>query len=92
MRFVENLRDVEQKGVNTIRRSVERVREEWADVERRLRQRMRIYPHKQHATQALSHTGPAISDDEMPEPSRQAVISGGQKPIISSHGRDLKDD
>ena len=49
MRLVENLRKAEEKSVMTIRRGMERAREEWADVERRIRQRMRIYPQKQRA-------------------------------------------
>lgn len=52
MRLVDNLRKAEEKGVMRIRRGVERAREEWADVERRIRQRMRIYPHKQQAAAA----------------------------------------
>ena len=52
MRLVDNLRKAEEKGVMRIRRGVDRAREEWADVERRIRQRMRIYPHKQQAAAA----------------------------------------
>ena len=36
MRFVDNFRKAEEKSVKTIRRGVERAREEWADVERRI--------------------------------------------------------
>ena len=46
MRLVDNLRNAEEKGVMRIRRSVDRARQEWTDAERRIRQRMRIYPQK----------------------------------------------
>jgi len=36
----------EKKSTSFTRRGVERIRQEWADVERRIRQRMRIYPQK----------------------------------------------
>jgi len=52
MRLVDNLRKAEEKGVMSIRRSMERARDEWSDVERRIRQRMRIYPHKQKVAAA----------------------------------------
>jgi len=92
MRLVENLQDVEKKSVNSIRQGVERVREEWADVERRLRQRMRIYPHKQQATQVLSHASQGITEEDMLVSPRQALIFRRPKPIVSAHGRDLTGD
>ena len=83
MRLVENLRKAEEKGVMHIRRGVDRAREEWADVERRIRQRMRIYPHKKQA--AAAGAGPVILDQDVPQPS-----SGEQRrPIITIRGQDL---
>ena len=84
MRLVENLRKAEERSVMTIRRGVERAREEWADVERRIRQRMRIYPQKQQTVAAgellnLEHDV-AEGPSESGEP---------RKPIVSAHGRDL---
>jgi hypothetical protein len=85
MRLVDNLRKAEEKGVMNIRRGVERARDEWSDVERRIRQRMRIYPHKQRA--AAAGAGPPIQEHDVPEHLSQ---SGEQrKPIVSIHGRDL---
>jgi hypothetical protein len=46
MHLAENLRKAEEKSVSTIRRGMERAHEEWADVERKIRKRMRIYPQK----------------------------------------------
>jgi hypothetical protein len=83
MRLVDNLRKAEEKGVMRIRRGVDRAREEWADVERRIRQRMRIYPHKPRA--AAVAVGRINLDQDFPErPSDEP-----RKPIISVRGQDL---
>jgi hypothetical protein len=85
MRLVENLRKAEEKGVMRIRRSVDRAREEWADVERRLRQRMRIYPQKQQVA-----SGPAgLLDLEQDVPDVPPAPAERRTPIISIHGQDL---
>ncbi|HMC32158.1 MAG TPA: hypothetical protein VKL99_15095 [Candidatus Angelobacter sp.] len=69
----------------TLRRGVERARDEWADVERRIRQRMRIYPQKQKTAKAA-----AVDLDE-PELSHSGAATGKPKPIVSIHGRDLRE-
>ena len=85
MRLVDNLRKAEEKGVMSIRRGMERAREEWSDVERRIRQRMRIYPHKQKVT--VAGAGQTNLEHDVPE---QSSASGEQrKPIVSIHGQDL---
>jgi hypothetical protein len=85
MRLVDNLRKAEEKGVMSIRRSMERARDEWSDVERRIRQRMRIYPHKQKA--AVAGAGQMNVEHDVPE---QSSAPGEQrKPIVSIHGQDL---
>ena len=86
MRLVDNLRKAEKKGAMTIRRGVERAREEWADVERRIRQRMRIYPQKTRT--AVVGAAP-IDLDETALPATQ---DAGRKPIVSVNGRDLRAD
>jgi hypothetical protein len=83
MRLVDNLRKAEEKGVMRIRRGVERAREEWADVERRIRQRMRIYPHKQQA--AAASVGRTNLEQEIPEHSSDEQ----RRPIITIRGQDL---
>ena len=84
MRFVDNLRKAEERSVMTIRRGVERALEEWADVERRIRQRMRIYPQKQETVAA----GGLL--DLEPDASEGTLESGEpRRPIVSVHGRDL---
>jgi hypothetical protein len=84
MRLVDNLRKAERKGAMTIRRGVERAREEWGDVERRIRQRMRIYPQK---TRPAAAGVSAVDLDENAVPDTNTV----RKPIISVNGQDLKE-
>jgi hypothetical protein len=85
MRLVENLRKAEEKGVMRIRRGMDRAREEWADVERRIRQRMRIYPQKQKAAAAGVAAGQINLDQDVPERSSDEH----RKPIISIRGQDM---
>jgi len=85
MRLVDNLRKAEEKGVMSIRRSMERARDEWSDVERRIRQRMRIYPHKQKAAAA----GAASTNPGADLPEQSAGPGEPRKPIVSIHGQDL---
>jgi hypothetical protein len=82
MRLVDNLRKAEKKGAMSIRRGMERAREEWGDVERRIRQRMRIYPQKSQIKAAAV---------EMDETTASEANVTGQKPIVSIHGRDLRE-
>jgi len=90
MRLVDNLRKAEKKGATAIRRGVERAREEWADVERRLRQQMRIYPQKSRAMAAAApHAGTSAID--LNETAEQETNTAVEKPIISVHAHDVKD-
>jgi hypothetical protein len=82
MRLVDNLRKAEKKGAMGIRRGMERARDEWADVERRIRQRMRIYPQKSKV---------AASAAEMDSTAASDTNETARKPIISIHGRDLRE-
>jgi hypothetical protein len=85
MRLVDNLRKAEEKSVMTLRRGVVRAREEWADVERRLRQRMRIYPQK-HVMAVAAAAGQLSMEQEVTDSPPQS--SGPRKPIVSIHGQD----
>src|SRR5260370_7090429 len=49
MRPVHDSGNTGQKPAKSIRQHVELVREKWMDVERRIRQRMRVYPEKLRA-------------------------------------------
>jgi hypothetical protein len=94
MSFMDNFRKTEKnkekKGTLSIRRGVERAREEWADLERKLRQRMRIYPQKSRAMAAGAPGGATFDVDEATSGEGPAPVS--RKPIVSVHGRDLRDD
>jgi hypothetical protein len=83
MRLVDNLRKAEEKGVMRIRRGVDRAREEWADVERRIRQRMRIYPQKQQAMAAGAGQISLDQETSKGPPDQQRM------PIVSIRGQDL---
>lgn len=86
MRLVDNFRKAEEKSVTSIRRGVERARDEWADVERRIRQRMRVYPQKQHAMAAVAVPGSGVEHDL---PDTQQKSNEKRTPIVSVHGQDL---
>ena len=86
MRLVDNFRKAEEKGATSIRRGIERAREEWTDVERRIRQRMRVYPQKQHAMAAAIPGQSGIEQDVL---DIQQKSNEKRTPIVSVHGHDL---
>ena len=92
MRLLDNLRNAEQKGARTVRRGMERVREEWGDIERRIRQRMRIYPQKLKNV-AASHSEyeheTDIIDQGIPAGISEPPESESKTLIVSVHGRDI---
>lgn len=90
MRLLDNLRSAEQKGADAVRRGMVRAREEWGDVERRIRQGMRIYPQKLKKKNAL-----AVRSDIELKPDAPAQVSPKletQQAIVSVHGHDVADD
>ena len=91
MRLIDNLRNAERKSKEKMRRGMERAREEWTDVERRIRQRMRVYPHNLRKRSRVN----ADQDLELArrdaEAAKAAVLPAG-KPIISVNGRDVPED
>ena len=91
MRLLDNLRSAEQKGVKAVRRSMARAREEWIDVERRIRQRMRIYPQRVKKNVLVSVRSDVEPGPDIPaqEPVANTEV---RKPIVSIHGHDIQDD
>jgi hypothetical protein len=87
MRLVDNFRKAEEKSVTGLRRGVERAREEWADVERRIRQRMRVYPQRQSALAAAAVPGQPGVEQDLPD--TQQKSNEKRTPIVSVHGQDL---
>src|SRR5262245_57088305 len=92
----DQLHTAEEKTARSLRRGIDRAREEWADAERRIRQKMRIYPDKSAASSAGKkhdqsvvpppcggHAGEQLRDPEAP---------AARKTIISIHGRDLNEE
>lgn len=98
MSLIDNFRrteknKTEKKSALSIRRGVERAREEWADLERKLRQRMRVYPQKPRAMAAGAPGGGSFDVDEAV--ANEQPGQAERKPIVSVHGQDLhglKDD
>jgi hypothetical protein len=96
MRLLENLRNAEQKSVKAMRQGMARAREEWGDMERRIRQRMRIYPRQLKKNAAI--TRPEITEDELENPiqelpeEKNASEAPTGRPIVSVHGQDVADE
>ena|SRR5215472_11025117 len=91
MRLLDNLRSAEQKGAKAVRRSMGRALQEWGDVERRIRQRMRIYPQKLKKNVRAASRPQAEPAPDIPTQEKLAEAET-LKPIVSVHGRDVKDD
>ena len=95
MSLIDNFRKTEKIKVDkkrttlSIRRGVERAKEEWADLERKLRQRMRVYPQKTRAMAAGADGSVSFDVDDPNSSEGSEPIS--RKPIVSVHGYDLKD-
>jgi hypothetical protein len=99
MSLREKLRTVESKSAGSVRLCVERAKEEWADAERRIRQRMRVYPQKLRAMLASR----AEQELEIDQSDKRLPVGGHEsspdpedriestKPIVSIHGRDVDD-
>ena len=86
MRLIDNLRNAEKRGLANVRRQMDRAKDEWSDVERSIRQRMRIYPQKlRNRIKAGPESGPEPEKDT----TLAAAASQGSKPIISINGRDV---
>lgn len=93
MRLWENFRN--HKGISSVRERVERARNEWNDVERRIRQRMRVYPEKLRAKLNVRSRIEITSESEGRDRglAAKAGASAGEnqavKPIVSIRGRDV---
>jgi hypothetical protein len=86
MRLIDNLRNAEKRGLANVRRQMDRAKDEWGDVERRIRQRMRIYPQK--LRNRIKGAAEATPDAEKADTTLVAAAQA-TKPIISINGRDV---
>jgi hypothetical protein len=90
----ENLRSIGPAGTSSVRPALDR---EWADIERRIRRKMRIYPERcsQSAQVEADGVQAAMSAIRLPVGGRAAEqLTDPECPpvrraIISIHGRDL---
>ena len=94
MRLLKGLKQAEQKSLSAMRKQMQRARGEWEDVERRIRQRMRVYPQKLKRAMAAAHDDrppePDIADEGLPSGvTGSAEIPERRKPIASIDGRDV---
>jgi hypothetical protein len=90
MYYAGDLRKIDAKGMGGVRQTIKRAREGFADVERRMRQRMRVYPRKlrnliTRSTEesALGFEAPDVSAIEM------GHITPEPRPIVSINGHDV---
>jgi hypothetical protein len=92
MRLLDSLRNAQKKGRTSVRERVEHAREEWNDVERRIRQRMRVYPEKLRAKLGFRPEPEPEEDQNLGLAAGAAAGTGNNqpvKPIVSIRGRDV---
>ncbi len=93
MYYAGDLRKIETKGVGRVRQTIGRAREEWTDAERRIRQRMRVYPQKLRNLIARTTEEPAVEfEKETLSGINLGEITAHPKPIVSVHGHDVDED
>jgi len=90
MYYAGDLRNIDAKGMGGVRQSIKRAREGFTDVERRMRQRMRVYPQKLRNLITRSTEEPGLGF----EAPAASVIEMGQitpepRPIVSINGHDV---
>lgn len=100
MGLLDSLRNAEQKRMSSVRKRVERAKDGLVDVERRIRQRMRIYPQKLRSRMGIRSAPeqePEILDSSMAAGAAGANANLSEtpasevpKPIISINGQDIE--
>ena len=90
MYYAGDLRNINSKGMGGVRQAIKRAREGFTDVERRMRQRMRVYPQKLRNLITRSNEEPGLGF----EPPAVSAIEMGQitpepRPIVSINGHDV---
>jgi len=90
MNYAGDLRNMSTKSAGKLRHAIDRAREEWTDAERRIRQRMRIYPQKLHQLITRSTDEPGIEFEKQTAAAiKMGRISPEPRAIISIHGHDV---
>jgi hypothetical protein len=90
MYYAGDLRKIDAKGMVGVRQAIKRAREGFTDVERRMRQRMRVYPRKLRNLITRSTEEPGLGFEA---PTASAIemgqITPEPKPIVSINGHDV---
>jgi hypothetical protein len=89
MGLIEKLRKAEEQGKEAARNALDRAKELGEDAERRIRQKMRIYPPQ---TANHTETGTATPSGAATAPRRSPIAPAKPEdaPIVSIHGEDLE--
>ncbi len=98
MKIGERIRHAGEKSIERARQEWQEAKENIHDVQRRIRQRMRVFPRRKD-DKDVRMAGEAVprnpaSEENLPLPYARPAYQGIQlrktKPIFSSGGRDLK--
>lgn len=91
MGLMDRLREAEEQGKEAARNAYEHARDFGEDVQRRLRQKMRIYPPDRTATPSeVSQAQPAATVPPDSEIEDVRHLEAERQPIISIEGKDIK--
>ena len=92
MKMIEKLRNATEHGKEVTHRALERALESGRNLERHLRQKMRVYPRSPRVTptntDAHSQAPMALAEEEL-ELELEAEFDS-RRPIISVHGQDVE--
>ena len=88
MGLMEKLRKAEEQGKEAARHAFERAREIGEDAERRLRQKMRVYPSEAGSNgSGKAKAAGAGNHQRASQESQEADVI----PLVSVHGRDVEE-
>ena len=91
MGLMDRLREAEEHGKEVARNAYEQARDFGEDVQRRLRQKMRIYPPDRAATPSeVSQAQPAAASPTGVEMEDIRHLEAERQPIITIEGKDVK--
>ena len=94
MGLMDKLRKAEEQGKRAARNAFERAKDLGEDAERRIRQKMRIYPPSTNGLPSeVSQAGPAGDVVAMQRNTLETQESpeAEEVPIVSIHGKDIAD-
>lgn len=105
MSLMDSVRRAEEQGKSIARRGLDLAHQEWEDVERRIRTRMRVHPRSknplagkavpQRANMAHANSIDPLLDDDMRQAHDVAAAeqdTSSPTPIVSVNGRDVHPD